>query len=67
MFFLGKICEILKNLIEEKRYDQAYDWVDAIHYIPLIIKANKKTSDCDTKKLIKEYEKKWGKLLSLKG
>ena len=35
--FLHEICLKLKELLELEKFDQAYDFVDTIHSVPLII------------------------------
>ena len=62
IYVLAKLCQILKELIETKKFDQAYDLVDAIHFIPLLIQKKKNISLRVLKKITKTYTKKWGML-----
>ncbi len=59
MLTLSKICAILCQLIEEEKFEQAYDFADSIHFVPLIIEKNMKISVRKLKKLTREYRKKW--------
>lgn len=59
---LVNICVILKELLELKNYEKAYDLVDAIHYIPILIQKNEKITNKKARKILKNYTQKWGKL-----
>lgn len=59
---LKKICLILKELLETKKYEQAYDFVDALHFVPVIIAKKGKLMFNEIKKIEESYTKKWGKI-----
>ena len=59
MLTLSKICAILCQLIEEEKFEQAYDFADSIHFVPFLIEKDMTVSSKKMKKLTKKYRKKW--------
>lgn len=60
LVIISKMCQVLKKLIESKSFEQAHDFVDAIHFVPIIVEKREKISLNLIKKLTKNYRKKWG-------
>lgn len=54
-----KFCDHLKSLIVNKKYEQAYDFVDSIHFVPILIEKNMFISSRKIRKLTQKYRKKW--------
>ncbi len=64
---LIKVCNLLIQLLEDEEYENAYDLVDTIHFLPDIIADNNftiKQSYWNT--LVKDYRDKWDKNFLLK-
>ena len=60
---LIKVCDTLKQLLEEKKYERAYDLVDTIHCLPDIIAENHfLVTKSYWKTYVESYRKKWDKL-----
>lgn len=60
---LGKVVRILMGAMECGEFQRAYDFVDAVHFIPLIVAKGDRLSVRLLGKLTKEYAKKWGKIV----
>ena len=56
---LCKIITTLSDLILENKWEQAYDFVDSIHFVPILIEQDKVFSPRKIKKATKAYRKKW--------
>lgn len=58
---ISEICLYLKLLIDKECFEEAYDFVDSIHYIPLLIEEKGNVNIRTVRALIKRYSKKCGK------
>ena len=56
---LHRIFTTLSDLIVQNKWEQAYDFVDAIHFIPILIQQNTALNSRKIKKITKTYRKKW--------
>lgn len=56
---LCKIITTLSDLLLENKWEQAYDFVDSIHFVPILIEQDKVLSPRKIKKTTKAYRKKW--------
>ena len=59
IFTIANICVLLKKLIEARSFDQAYDFVDSIHFLPILMK-DKTINKNRFWKQTKQYRGKWG-------
>ena len=53
------LCNHLRSLIVDRKYEQAYDFVDSIHFIPILIEKNMRIASKKIKKITKKYRKTW--------
>lgn len=58
---IAQTCNFLQHLIETGKFDQAYDFVDAVHYIPILAHQRKKLTRHLIKSITRQYSKKWGR------
>ena len=57
--YLSCLCAFLKHLLELKKYEEAYDFVDSIHNLPIIAKRRGVLTKLNIKRTTKEYRRKW--------
>ncbi len=60
--FFSYACLFLKKLLIEEKFQEAYDFVDAIHFLPLLVQENKGILPKNIFGIncLKAYKKKWG-------
>lgn len=56
---IAEMCRVIKKAIEAKDFERASEFVDAFHYIPLLIVKNKKAGVKTAKKRLNKFKKKW--------
>lgn len=57
---LANVCYLLAKKIDEKRFDQAYEFVDYIHFLPLLMLQKTNSALVFLKKISKKYKRMWG-------
>ena len=60
LYIIAQMCNFLQRLIEAGKFDQAYDFADSIHYIPILAQQRKKITRHLIKSITRRYAKKWG-------
>lgn len=61
---LYRFCVVLSQMLENYDYERAYDFVDCIHHIPILISREKKLTNRDIRMADRKFREKWGTSIS---